>query len=282
MCVDFKMLNRKLIPDKFPLARIDEIHDSLGRARYFSVMDLYSGYNQIPLNEESRPYTGSSTENGFYQWKVLPFGLNIAPSSFTRMMTLAFSGLIPERVLIYMDDLIVIGFTEQHHLENLELVFESCRKFNLKLQPDKCKFFMREVAFLGHRCTTNGLLPDDSKIEAVKHYPIPNNNYAVKRFVAFVNYYRRFVPNFADLARLLSKLTRKKVEFVWDDECQRAFNSLKEAILSPQILKYPDFSKPFKVIVDASQYACRGVLTQEYEGIDHPITFISKTFKRAN
>lgn len=280
MCVDYRLLNKKLISDKFPLARIDEIHDSLGRAKFFSVMDLNAGYHQIPLNEDSRHYTAFSTDTNFYQWKVLPFGINIAPSSFSRMMTLAFSKLNPERVLIYMDDLVVIGNSEKRHLENLKLVFETCRKFNLKLNPDKSKFFKTEVTFLGHKCTRDGLLPDNNKIKAVKNYPIPKDKDEIKRFVAFVNYYRRFVPNFAEYSRPLTYLTKKRVEFKWTDECQTNFEALKNAILQPQILKYPDFNKDFKVIVDASKYACGGVLTQEYNGIDHPINFISKTFKK--
>lgn len=132
MCVDYQLLNRKLVPDKFPLSRIDEILDGLGRAKFFSCLDLQAGYHQIPLEKASRPMTAFSTERGFYQWKILPFGINIAPASFTRMMTIAFSGLSPDQAFIYMDDLIVIGFSENQHLFNLKQVFETCRKHNLK------------------------------------------------------------------------------------------------------------------------------------------------------
>lgn len=280
VCVDYKKLNKNLVPDKFPLARIDEIHDSLGRARYFSIMDLQSGYHQIPLDEDSRQYTAFSTDKGFFQWKVLPFGLNIAPSSFTRMMTLAFTGLNPERVLIYMDDLIVIGFSEKQHMSNLKKVFETCQKYNLKLNPNKCLFFRTEVSFLGHKCTSEGLLPDPEKLRAVKEYPRPTDKDAAKRFIAFLNYYRRFIKDFAAYARPISQLTRRKAVFKWTDECEKSFIELKKQLLSPKILKYPDFGKPFKVTVDASTFACGGVLTQNYDGIDHPVTFISKTFKK--
>lgn len=163
MCVDYRLLNKKLIPDKHPLPRIDEILDGLGRAKFFSIMDLHSGYHQIPLENKSKHLTAFSTDNGFYQFKVLPFGINIAPASFTRMMTIAFSGLSPEQAFIYMDDLIVIGFSEAHHIKNLRAVFEVCRRFNLKLNPEKCNFFRKEVYFLGHKCTENGIRDQKTK-----------------------------------------------------------------------------------------------------------------------
>lgn len=120
MCVDYRMLNKSLIADKFPLPRIDDILDSLGRAKHFSVLDLYSGFWQIPLEPNSREMTAFSTDKGSFQWKVLPFGINVAPNSFSRMMSIAFSGLPPETCFIYMDDLIVIGCSLKHHLKNLE------------------------------------------------------------------------------------------------------------------------------------------------------------------
>lgn len=133
MCVDYRVLNKKLIADKYPLPRIDDIFDGLGRAKYFSILDLYSGFHQIPFEKDSREMTAFSTERGSFQWKVLPNGLNIAPNSFSRMMAIAFAGLPPLRAFIYMDDIIVIGSSESHHFQNLKSVFDICRKYNLKL-----------------------------------------------------------------------------------------------------------------------------------------------------
>lgn len=280
MCVDFRALNKKLIPDKFPLPRIDEILDGLGRAKYFSVMDLKSGYHQIPLESESRKYTAFTTDSGFFQWKVLPFGLNIAPASFMRMMTLAFSGLSYERCFICMDDLIVIGFNENQHINNLRRVFEACKKYNLKLNPSKCEFYRTEVCFLGHKCTSEGLMPDPMKLRCVKNYPKPKDKNETKRFVAFANYYRRFIRNFSGITRPLTRLTSKKIKFIWSDECDAVFKQIKEMLLSPPILAYPDFSKPFRLTVDASNGACGGVLSQDFDGKDRPITFLSRTFKK--
>lgn len=140
ICVDYRMLNKNLIADKFPLPRIDDILDSLGKATFFSVLDLYSGFHQIPLEINSREMTAFSTEKGSFQWKVLPFGINVAPNSVSRMMSLAFSGLAPQQAFIYMDDIIVIGCSIDHHLSNLEDVFKTYRKYNLKLNPENVNF----------------------------------------------------------------------------------------------------------------------------------------------
>lgn len=162
MCVDYRLVNKKLIADKFPLPRIDDILDGLGRARYFSIVDLYSGFHQIPIEESSRNITSFSTEKGSFRWKVLPFGLNISPNSFSRMMSIAFAGITTEQAFLYIDDVIIVGCSENHHLQNIRKVFETFRKYNLKINPEKCQFFRPEVTFLGHRCTAHGLLPDNN------------------------------------------------------------------------------------------------------------------------
>lgn len=280
LCVDYRLLNKKLVADKFPLPRIDDILDSLGRAKYFSILDLYAGFHQIPIEENSRDITSFSTDKGSFRWKVLPFGLNVSPNSFARMMAIAFAGISPEQAFLYLDDIIVIGCSENHHLENLKSIFQTLRKFNLKVNPQKCQFFRSEVTFLGHRCTENGILPDNNKFRAIEKYPIPQDKDSVKRFVAFANYYRRFIKNFAILAQPLNHLTRKNTEYKWTDECQKAFETLKQKLINPPILKYPDFSKEFIVTVDASKKACGFVLSQTYGEHDLPIYFASRSFTK--
>lgn len=271
MCIDYRKLNKKIIPDKFPLPRIEEILEGLGRAKFFSIMDLHSGFLQISLSKESRPATAFSTDTGFYQWKVLPFGINIAPASFSRMMTIAFSGLPPQQAFIYMDDLIVIGISENQHLNNLKNVFDMCRKSNLKLNPDKCYFFKTEVTFLGHICTSEGLKPDPSKISTIIHYPRPQNRDEVTRFHAIANYYRRFIPNFSTISQPLTYLRKKRVAFNWTSKCEDAFNEIKAKLISAPILAYPDFTKQFRVTVDASHQGCGAVISQDFDGNDLPI-----------
>lgn len=280
LVVDYRQINKKLIADKFPLPRIDDILDQLGRAKFFSCLDLMSGFHQVELEEESRDITSFSTDKGSFRFKRLPYGVKIAPNSFQRMMSLAFSGLTPGQAFLYMDDLVVIGCSKTHMMDNLEDVFKVCRKYNLKLHPEKCSFFSHEVTFLGHKCTDKGILPDDGKYTIIKNYPTPVNSDEAKRFVAFCNYYRRFIPNFAELSRHITRLTRKNTPFFWTVECENAFQYLKTQLMSPNILQYPDYDKSFCITTDASKYACGAVLSQEHDGVQLPISYASRAFTK--
>lgn len=243
LVVDYRQLNKKVLADKFPLPRIDTILDQLGRAKYFTTLDLARGFHQIPLDEDARKYTAFSSTSGHYQFTRLPFGLNISPNSFQRMMNIAMAGLSPECAFVYIDDIVVIGCSVNHHIANLSKIFERLRQYNLKLNPEKCNFFQTEVTYLGHKITDKGILPDDSKFKVVRDYPTPTNADEVRRFVAFCNYYRKFVPNFAKIAKPLNELLQKNFKFEWTPQRDDSFNKLKNYLLSPQILKYPDFIK---------------------------------------
>ena len=280
LVVDFRQLNKKILADKFPLPRIDSILDQLGRAKYFTTLDLMAGFHQIPLAEEARKYTAFSSPDGHFQYKRLPFGLNISPNSFQRMINIALAGLTPESAFVYIDDIVVVGCSIDHHLNNLEQIFQRLRHYNLKLNPQKCKFFRTEVTYLGHKITNNGIWPDDSKFQTIRDYPEPTNTDEVRRFVAFCNYYRKFVPNFAHIAKPLNNLLKKGTTFTWNEERRRSFLLLKRHLLSPRILQYPDFSKDFILTTDASDVACGAILSQMYGTCDLPVAFASKTFTK--
>lgn len=225
LVIDYRQLNKNITPDKFPLPRIDEILDQLGRAKYFSTLDLMSGFHQIGLEANSKKYTAFSSDTGHYEFNRLPFGLNISPNSFQRMMSIALSGLPPQCAFLYIDDIIVIGCSIKHHISNLRHVFLNLRKYNLKLNPTKCMFFKNEVTFLGHHVSKQGIQPDKTKYSAIVGYPVPTNADELRRFVAFCNYYRRFIRNFANIAVPLNKLLRKNVNFQWSEECQQSFEN---------------------------------------------------------
>lgn len=281
LVTDFRQLNKKMIANRYPMPRIDEILDRMGDAKYFSVLDLLSGFHQIELAKESRKYTAFSCDLGSFQYTRLPFGVMDAPNSFQHMMNQAFTGLSPNRNFIYIDDYCLTSSSEKEMLTNLRQVFQRCRDKKLTLNAEKCKFFATEVTYLGHKCTNMGILPDESKFEAILNYPRPNNADDVRRFVAMTNYYRRFIENFAHMALHLTNLTRKNVPFTWTKECEQAFQYLKTRLTHPSILRYPDFEKEFVLFTDASGFACGAVLSQEHQGTYLPVAYASKAFNHA-
>lgn len=280
LVVDFRQLNKKIQPDKFPLPRIDDILDQLGRAKYFSTLDLMSGFHQISLDEKSRKFTAFSSDRGHYHFKRLPFGINIAPNSFQRMMNIALSGLPPDVCFLYIDDIIVTGCSEKHHLANLELVFEQLRLRNLKLNPDKCNFFKGEVTFLGHTVTDKGILPNKSVSSIIDAYPVPKDAKGVNRFTSFASFYRRFINNYATLVKPMKALEKKGVPFIWNEACQDAFDTVRYVLKNPPILQYPDFEKEFILTTDASKLGCGAVLQQEHEGTLLPVAYASRGFTK--
>lgn len=278
---DYRDLNRRICDDKFPLGRIEDVLDQLGRARYWSSLDLQAGFHQISLKPGlSRACTAFSVEGrGHYQWKRLPFGLKISPNSFSRMMSIALAGL--SNAFCFIDDILVWGCSLRHHNSNLIALLQRLRKFNLKINLEKCKFLRKELIYLGHKFGKSGLLPDPSKFSAIDNYPVPTKPDEVLRFVAFCNYYRKFIPNFAEIARPLNNLLRKNVNFDWTPACQNAFDTLRIKLKSPPVLMFPDYSKGFRLITDASAFSLGCVLAQLDENEnERPVAYASRTLNR--
>lgn len=280
LVVDYRKLNDCIVDDKFPLPSITDILDSLSGSVYFSHLDLNQGYYQVALDENSREYTAFTTSTGQYQMKRLPMGLKTSPSAFSRVMSVAMSGLTYDKCFIYLDDLVVFGRNLEVHNKNLTDVLERLRKINLKLNPEKCSFMKKEILYLGHLVSENGVLPDPSKVEILQNYPVPTNTDEVKRFVAFCNYYRKFIKNFAEITNPLNKLTRKNVTFLWTDRCQHAFETLKHALTTPPVLDFPDFSdkNEFVIQTDASGTAVGAVLCNKNM---KPVAYASRPLNKA-
>lgn len=278
LVIDYRKLNDRIKDDKFPLPNITEILDSLSGAIYYSHLDLFSGYYQVNLNTESRKYTAFSS--GQYQMTRMPMGLKTSPSSFSRMINIAMSGLAYEKCFIYLDDLIVFGRNLEDHNKNLMVVLQRLRQVNLRLNPQKCNFLKKELVYLGHVVTGNGILPDPNKTKVMENYPIPKNLDEVKRFVAFANYYRKFIKNFAKLAFPLNRLCKKNQPFIWDSQCQESFDLLKTSLVTPPVLQYPEFTEnnEFQVQTDASGYAIAGILSNK-DG--RPVAYASRSLNKA-
>ena len=221
-CVDYRKLNLATVKDAYPLPRIDDTLDMLAGKRWFSTLDLASGYWQVSLSPEARCKTAFATHSGLFQFRVMPFGLCNAPATFERLMDRVLQGLRWSRCLVYLDDIISFGTTFGDSLDNLMLIFVRLRSYGLQLKSTKCHLFQSSVPFLGHVVGRDGLQCDPRKIADVKGWPVPDCLKSVRQFLGFVGYYRRFIPNFADLDEPLVALTGKDVPFMWRPACEVA------------------------------------------------------------
>jgi Reverse transcriptase (RNA-dependent DNA polymerase)/RNase H-like domain found in reverse transcriptase len=280
LVIDYRTLNEEIVDEKFPLANITDILDSLAGAVYFTTLDLSQGFYQLPIKEEDRSCTAFITNKGQYQMCKLPMGLKISPSAFSRLMTVALAGLTYENCFVYLDDIIVFGKNLDQHNKNLMAVLTRLRTVNLKLNPAKCTFARKSVLYLGHVISDKGILPDPGKLQVIKKFPIPKNADESKRFVAFANYYRKFVKNFSIIASPLNKLQKKEAIFNWTTECQNAFETLVKELSDPKFLDYPNFSKDntFILTTDASKIGLGAVLANSN---GRPVAFASRTLNQA-
>jgi len=214
--------------DAYPLPRIDATLESLAGAQYFFTLDLASGYWQVEMEEEDKEKTAFSTPDGHFEFNVMPFGLTNAPATFQRLMECILAGLRPSQCLIYLDDIIVFSPSFPEHLNQLAEVLQQLRKAGLKLKAKKCEFARREVLYLGHVVSATGVKPDPSKTRAVATYPVPSDVKELCQFLGLANYYCRFVQDYSRIAEPLHQLTRKTAKgFLWNSNCQEAFDELK-------------------------------------------------------
>lgn len=278
---DFRKLNQVTTKDAFSLPRIDEILDQLGHARYFTTLDLASGYHQVLFDEKDRDKTAFSTPNGHYHFKRMPFSLCGAPATFQRIKSYILTGLEGVECFVYLDDFVIYGNNLKEHNSKLVNVLTKIQEFNLKLNTEKCNFFCKEVVFLGHKCSETGAQPDPLKVECVQSYPVPKTVKQVQSFIGFANYYRRFIPHFSEIMLPLTQLLKKGHKFLWSKDCQDAFEKIKEALISPPLLRYHDFNLPYVLTTDASNDAIGAVLSQIINGLDQPLAFASRTLKKA-
>ena len=280
-CIDYRRLNAVTVQDAHPLPRIDESLEALSGSVYFSTLDLMSGYWQVPLDEDAKDKAAFCTREGLWRWKVLPFGLTAAPATFQRMMEKVLHGLHWKSLLLYLDDVIVMGSDFQSHFNNLEQVLSRLRSAGLKLKPSKCHLFQTEVAYLGHVVSQNGVATDPDKVSAVAEWPAPKNLSELQSFLGTVGYYRQYVEDFAHKARPLTKLTSKNVKYVWTTECQEAFEVLRQSLLSSPVLAYPDPNLEYILDTDASLDGVGAVLLQVQDGRERVISYYSRTLSAA-
>lgn len=280
--IDYRKLNEKTIDDKYPIPLMEEVLDLALKSQYFTTLDLKSGFHQISMDEKSVEKTAFSTDKGHFEFTRMPFGLKNAPATFQRAMNYVLTGLIGNICYVYLDDILILGTSLKAHLKNLSTVLKRLEDFNLKIQLDKCEFLKRETEFLGHIITPEGVKPNPDKIRKILDWPLPKSEKEIKQFLGLSGYYRRFIKDYSKLTKPITKYLKKDTKLdLKDEDYKKSFEDLKKILTSDQILAYPDYTKPFVLTTDASDFAIGAVLSQIQGNIERPIAFASRTLNAA-
>ena len=262
LCIDYRQLNKVTIKNKYPMPRIDDLLDQLVGASVFSKIDLRSGYHQLRVRVEDVPKTAFRTRYGHYEFLVMPFGLTNAPAVFMDYMNRIFRPYLDKFIVVFIDDILIYSKNEEEHREHLGIALRVLRDHQLYAKLSKCEFWLKEVKFLGHVVSSEGVAVDPSKVEAVLQWESPKSVTEVRSFVGLAGYYRRFIRGFSQIARPLTNLTKKDRPFVWTEQCEAAFQELKTLLTTAPVLVLPDSSQPFEVYTDASLMGLGCVLMQ--------------------
>ena len=276
LCVDYRALNKVTIKNSYPLPRIDDIFDQLTSAKFFTKIDLRSGYHQIRLDKDAIPKTAFRTRYGLFEFTVLPFGLSNAPSTFMALMNDVFHTHLDSFVIIYLDDILIYSRTIEDHLLHLRKIQEVLRQHKLYAKMSKCAFCLPAVEYLGHLLSDVGISVEQTKVDAIKTWLVPRCKTDVQSFLGMVNFYRRFIMNCARISRPLTQLTGN-TPFTWDNKTQEAFELLKQALCTAPVLRTFDPHLPIVVTTDASGFAIGAVLEQDEDGFRRPVAYFSRT-----
>jgi len=274
-CTDYRRVNLVTKVDAYPMKRVDDCVDKVGKAKYVSKFDLLKGYWQVPLTERAVEVSAFVVPDGFYQYKVMPFGMRNASATFQRMMNTILWEV--DGCDVYIDDVVIVSDNWKDHVQRIRMMFDKLLKANLSINLAKCEFGKATLIFLGHVVGQGQVKPVHAKIESIVNFPTPTNKREVMRFLGIAGYYRKFCSNFADIVNPLTELLGKGKEFQWSDACQESFDRVKAVLSNSPVLITPDFQKQFRLSVDASDIGVGAVLSQEDDsGIDHPVAYFSK------
>jgi hypothetical protein len=275
---DYRLLNEQTVKNRYPLPRADQLFDKLVHAKYFSKIDLRTGFYQILIAEKDRHKTAFVTSQGLFEYNVLPMGLCNSPGVFMSLMNDTFRDYLDQFVLVFLDDIIIYSDTLEDHERHLRLALQRLREQRLCAKLSKSALCQTEVEFLGHYVGRNGLRVMEDKIETVRDWPIPTTMRELRAFLGLAGYYRRFVKGFSEIALPLTELTRNATHqrLQWGARQQLAFMELKGALQSTPVLALPDPALPFVVNCDASGYAVGAVLQQDRGSGLQPVAFLSK------
>ncbi|GJS55332.1 putative reverse transcriptase domain-containing protein [Tanacetum coccineum] len=269
MCIDYRELNKLTVKNRYPLPRIDDLFDQLQGSSVYSKIDLRSGYHQLRVREEDIPKTAFRTRYGHYEFQVMPFGLTNAPAVFMDLMNRVCKPYLDKFVIVFIDDILIYSKNKQEHKEHLKIILELLKKEELYAKFSKCEFWISKVQFLGHVIDSEGIHVDPAKIESIKDWASPKSPTEIRQFLGLAGYYRRFIEGFSKIAKPMTKLTQKKVKFVWGDKQEAAFQLLKQKLCSAPILALPEGSEDFIAYCDASKKGLGAVLMQREKVISY-------------
>ena len=277
---DFRKINDCCTKVVFPLPRIEDSIHRLENPKFFSSMDLTKGFWQIPIHPDDRKYFAFSTESMHLEYLVAPMGSKNSPSYLSALMQLVLRGLPIQHVISYLDDILVADSNMEDHIKHLDLVLSALEKANLKLNPSKCEFARESVICLGHKLSREGISPDPANIAKIKSWKAPDNVKKLRAFLGLTGYYRQFVKNYSEIAGCLTDLTRDDCKWHWHQKHQDAFDTLRNILVSDQIMAYPDFTKTFTLKSDASLTAIGYILTQKVDNKEKVVSYGSKKLNR--
>ena len=280
-CVDLRAVNSVTQGMSHPLPRVDDALDTLAGAKYFSSLDMASGYWQVEIAPEDREKTAFTTGKGLHHFKVMAFGLKNAGPTFQKLMELILAGMDSKTCLVYIDDIIVFNSTEKGHLKTLKEMFHRIRGAGMKLKPSKCLLGRQEVTFLGHKVMHGGILPDPRNVEKVAQWPKPQTSDELLSFLGLCGYYSRFVKEYSEETRLLREAAARKGPLDWTPELVSAFKRMKHVLTSAPVLMLPTFRGEFRLDTDACNASIGAVLTEKVDGEERVVAYASKVLSES-
>ena len=286
LCVDYRKLNAATVPDKFPVPNLLDSIFGLSGTNFFTKVDLIRSYYQIPLDASSRPLTAFSTNRSHWQFKRLSFGLKNAPSAFQREIQAVLSAFPSNKVIPYIDDIIILSSSFKEHVELVGKVLKTLETYGIKIKPTKCEWFKEEVEFLGHIVISTGVRKTKDYLDKVASYPKPKTVGEMREFLGLINFQRKFIPHCSTLQKPLTRITggKSKKLIEWDSEMNEAFDRLKVEMAAEVELGYPDYSEgaeKLELYVDASDKGGGAYLAQQQGDERRIIGFASMTFTPA-
>jgi hypothetical protein len=275
LCIDYRALNKITVRNRYPIPRIDDLLDQLKGAKYFSKIDLKSGYHQVPIEPSDVWKTAFKSKEGLFEWLVMPFGLTNAPATFMRLMDDILRPFTNSFVVVYLDDILIFSQSWEEHLHHIRQVLQTLRQHKLCANLEKCTFGMTEVQYLGYIIDEQGVHVDPAKVQVIRDWPSPTTLTELRSFLGLANFYRKFVLGLSHISLPLSQVIKggDKANFSCYESQHKDFQDLKHHLCFALVLTLIELQQPFNIETYSFDYVINPVLTQH----GHPMAYHSET-----